>query len=1450
MDTSSVKSVKLPAFDGTQEKFQIWCVRFKAFARVWKFSEALVKGGETHLPSSEDLDISAITDEDDRKKSMKAVERNSIAMAQLSMALTTDSGMALVFDAMTDDWPGGLAHVVMTSMEKKFQPADTLTRVELRTKLNGVSMSKSEDPATLFEQISTIQNMFRMSSGQIDEADLIAVVISAAPREYQSVLANEQIRLGSSVTIEALRKAMNMMWRSLGGTAKKSGSDKDGKEFIMSAFGGICFKCNQKGHKSYQCPKSKEDGASGGNGGAGKFKGKCNNCGKTGHKDSACWMKESNKSKRPQWLQEKMKNGEQANVNVDGGEDDASGEFILCNVDKKKMTFPKSQLLLNDPNIWIADTAATTHLTVHSAGMVNMKSASGKDNITVGNGDQVKAMNIGDISGMICDKHGEEKNTAVISDVTLLSNGAFNLFSVTKMIKNGWSITGNEQALVLKKDGKRLIFDIIVETEKGLLFCMYFKREGEVAGAMTDLSGKSKKMSVKEAHRKFGHSDEPSTRSTAAELNYELTRGTMKPCEACTVAKAKQKNIPKVSDAEKGTKEERRIYLDISTIKAKKNGPKVTKPNWRIMVDEHSTMKFSDFYSTKDGMVEPTCATLNKWKQDGHGAKFIRLDDAGENKLLQKRADGKDWKLNVKFEFTGRNTPQRNHLAELGFASLANKGRAMMVDANVPLETRYKLFREAFGTATKLDALVVVEIDGVKATRYKHFFGVNPDYAAHLRTWGEAGTVTVKSKFTPKVNDRGVQCMFIGYSDDHPGDVYRMWNPKTGGVHNSRDVIWLKRMFYQNEVTEDPIPDDWESNVESGESVPTDDVDNTDVVDDDSSEEESEEENEDNAARVSSSGRQINAPARLIQEIGAAASNFYEVTLTDAEQAYYNAMQEFGPGEIACVGAGLGGGFADTNELRVMKYKEAMETDDVEAWLKAVEEEHDRMVKHGVFKAILKEDLPKHAKVLTSTWAMKKKSNGTYRARLNARGFEQVDGEHFESHAISAPVTNDVTIRIVLVLLLMAAWTGELLDVKGAFLHGEFDEGQNLYMKVPEGFEKWYDPRLYLLFLLQTIYGLRQSAMAFWKILKMVFKAMKFDRSKADPCLYYQWTVYGLVLWISWIDDCFVVGPAQGVKEAKIALMERFDCDEVGNMDEYVGCKLERNWEERSIKITQPVLLQSFEDEFDMPDLKPRWTPAEGGQMLMTCDEENGVPAKEQKIFRKGTGKLLHMSRWSRPETLNSVRELSKGMKVASWNHAKAMYRAMQYCISTKNRGLVLKPNREWDGNKDFKFVIKGRSDANYATDPETRKSVTGFTVFLEGAPVVMKCVGQKSVTLSTAESELASATACAQSMLYVMRVLESIGLQVELPMELEIDNQGAVLLANNWSVGGRTRHVEVRQYFLRDLKDANIVHPKWIPGDKMSSDLFTKNLDRPLFEKHAKVYVGDDEYMKDYKPD
>ena len=88
----------------------------------------------------------------------------------------------------------------------------------------------------------------------------------------------------------------------------------------------------------------------------------------------------------------------------------------------------------------------------------------------------------------------------------------------------------------------------------------------------------------------------------------------------------------------------------------------------------------------------------------------------------------------------------------------------------------------------------------------------------------------------------------------------------------------------------------------------------------------------------------------------------------------------------------------------------------------------------------------------------------------------------------------------------------------------------------------------------------------------------------------------------------------------------------------------------------------------------------------------------------------------------------------------------------------------------------------------------TGKVTYLEDASVAIASKQQEGVTLSITEAKLQAATSCAQEILYVMHTIDSLGLKGEKPMILQVDNKGAVDLANNWSIGGRTQHIEVRE--------------------------------------------------------
>jgi hypothetical protein len=132
--------------------------------------------------------------------------------------------------------------------------------------------------------------------------------------------------------------------------------------------------------------------------------------------------------------------------------------------------------------------------------------------------------------------------------------------------------------------------------------------------------------------------------------------------------------------------------------------------------------------------------------------KNVHLDNVRENKKLRDTTQSSKWKMGIKYEFTSANTPQQYGVVEVKLALIKKQGRAMMEQAYVPLNWRYLLYREVFYCATLLDGLIIIEIDGVKKTRFEHWNGKLPQFAHHLHIRGEAGvvktcTVTTKAFF-------------------------------------------------------------------------------------------------------------------------------------------------------------------------------------------------------------------------------------------------------------------------------------------------------------------------------------------------------------------------------------------------------------------------------------------------------------------------------------------------------------------------------------------------------------------------------------------------------------------------------------------------------------------------------------------------------------------------------
>jgi hypothetical protein len=200
-----------------------------------------------------------------------------------------------------------------------------------------------------------------------------------------------------------------------------------------------------------------------------------------------------------------------------------------------------------------------------------------------------------------------------------------------------------------------------------------------------------------------------------------------------------------------------------------------------------------------------------------------------------------------------------------------------------------------------------------------------------------------------------------------------------------------------------------------------------------------------------------------------------------------------------------------------------------------------------------------------------------------------------------------------------------------------------------------------------------------------------------------------------------IIGQESNVMELKKALMNQFECKDCGPIEEYVGCMIEK-LKTGGVTFRQKVLLQSYRDEFNILNMRNSNTPATPGTVLKKPDEgeEILVPTKQMQ-YSSGVGTGMHMMQYSRPDTYNAVHYLARHMTCATQVHYDAMLRMMKYADDTSDRGLVLNLRRKWDGSKEHEFIISGRSDSDYAKDMQMQKSISGYRVLLEGAPVMLR---------------------------------------------------------------------------------------------------------------------------------
>ena len=260
------------------------------------------------------------------------------------------------------------------------------------------------------------------------------------------------------------------------------------------------------------------------------------------------------------------------------------------------------------------------------------------------------------------------------------------------------------------------------------------------------------------------------------------------------------------------------------------------------------------------------------------------------------------------------------------------------------------------------------------------------------------------------------------------------------------------------------------------------------------------------------------------------------------------------------------------------------------------------------------------------------------------------------------------------------------MDVETAFLYRDIEE--EFFMKSPVGMEEidpGSSPEDYYQ-LKKGIYGLCQAVRQFWK--KFVDTIRKepfgFTVSPADPCMLFKENNLGVCILIIYADDMLIIGKKEQTQELATMIQREFSVKIPHNLADYLGCELYMNKEKTRGWLGQPSIIKSLEEKIGEKAMKQRLSMTPGTSRFTARrleNEEDKVNAKDHETYRSGVETLLYLTKHSRPDISNPVRELSKTMDAPAPAHLKEMYKLIRFVLSTKDHGLkfkLIRSIRKW----------------------------------------------------------------------------------------------------------------------------------------------------------------------------
>lgn len=513
-------------------------------------------------------------------------------------------------------------------------------------------------------------------------------------------------------------------------------------------------------------------------------------------------------------------------------------------------------------------------------------------------------------------------------------------------------------------------------------------------------------------------------------------------------------------------------------------------------------------------------------------------------------------------------------------------------------------------------------------------------------------------------------------------------------------------------------------------------------------------------------------------------------------------------------------------------YEQAMKHEDKAHWEQAMDEEWGSFVKHRVGRLVKRET---NMNVIGGMWRLKRKRNTageitSYKARWVILGNHQLLGVDYINTYASVGVKESM----YALCSLAAAEDLEVqsFDIKTAFLTGSTDVPVYT-IQIP----CYDDGSGCIVALDQAVYVTKQAHRRFNDGLKEKFASIGLHSSEIDDSLYSRWDDGRFVHIHMHVDDGFVVSnDINLLTTVKDSICSLYDVKWHDDPTEHLGVRIVRDRKNRTIHLSQEGYLGDVLERFGMQDSNPVLTPMNTSISLEPVSSEEHL---NHKVFPylEIIGCLNHAAVNTRPDLSHAVSSLAQFSNCFGSKHITAVKHILRFVKGTLDRGICFrqtsKPSR----------LLEAFSDADYANDVSTRRSTTGYTITLGGSTICWRTRRQRSVALSTTEAEYMSISDCAKHVVWFRRLLFILTHSPMAPTSVHLpptsffnDNNGAVFLSQEAALNSRSKHIDIRHHYIRDLVKHQVIQPTQIDTKSMPADYLTKAAGKNVIDSCRRI--------------